>query len=88
MTVAMTLRLPETDVQALDDLVAEGRYPDRSTAVRAAIHELLRFESERRLAEEFQRAYDREPETDDERAELAAAMALTARRIRDEERGR
>jgi Arc/MetJ-type ribon-helix-helix transcriptional regulator len=83
----MTLRLPEQDAAALDDLVASGRYPDRSAAVRAAVSRLLALEAEQALAEEFERAYGREPETEQERAELAAAMALTARRILDEERG-
>jgi len=87
MTRSMTLRLPEQDAAALDDLVASGRYPDRSAAVRAAVSRLLALEAEQALAEEFERAYGREPETEQERAELAAAMALTARRILDEERG-
>jgi hypothetical protein len=45
------------------------------------------LEYERELAEEFRRAYARQPATEEARAEPAAAMALTAERIRDEERG-
>lgn len=83
----MTLRLPSEYAKALDKLVRDGRFRDRSSAVRAAIARLLALEYERELAEEFRRAYARQPATEEERAEPAAAMALTAERIRDEERG-
>ena len=60
-----------------------GSVGRRSDSGDAAAH----LEAERALAEEFQRAYDHQPEAEQERLELAAAMALTARRILDEERG-
>jgi Arc/MetJ-type ribon-helix-helix transcriptional regulator len=81
MTIAMTLRLPARDAEALDRLVAEGRYPDRSTAVRTAILGLLRAEHERALALAYERGYGAHP-GDEGWAEDAAAVfdALVAER--------
>jgi Arc/MetJ-type ribon-helix-helix transcriptional regulator len=81
MTIAMTLRLPEKDAAALDKLVAEGRYPDRSTAVRTAVMGLLRAERERALALAYERGYGAQPD-DEGWAEDAAAVfdALVAER--------
>ena len=73
MTIAMTLRLPEKDAAALDKLVAEGRYPDRSTAVRTAVIGLLRAEQERALAWAYERGYGAHP-GDEGWAEDAAAV--------------
>jgi Arc/MetJ-type ribon-helix-helix transcriptional regulator len=81
MTIAMTLRLPEKDAAELDKLVAEGRYPDRSTAVRTAIIGLLRAEHERAVALAYERGYGAHP-GDEGWAEDAAAVfdALVAER--------
>jgi Arc/MetJ-type ribon-helix-helix transcriptional regulator len=81
MTIAMTLRLPAEDAEALDRLVVEGRYPDRSTAVRTAILGLLRAERERALALAYERGYGARPD-DEGWAEDAAAVfdALVAER--------
>jgi Arc/MetJ-type ribon-helix-helix transcriptional regulator len=81
MTIAMTLRLPEKDAAALDKLVAEGRYPDRSTAVRTAVIGLLQAEHERALALAYERGYGARP-GDEGWAEDAAAVfdALVAER--------
>ena len=35
------IHLPESYVEGLDELVKRGRYPSRSEAIRAAIHDLL-----------------------------------------------
>jgi len=40
----LTLNLPETYVKALDQLVAEGFYPNRCEAIRCAIRDLIRVE--------------------------------------------
>jgi Arc/MetJ-type ribon-helix-helix transcriptional regulator len=81
MTIPMTLRLPEEDAAALDRLIAEGRYPDRSTAVRTAVTGLLRAEQERALALAYERGYGAHP-GDEGWAEDAAAVfdALVAER--------
>ncbi len=40
----ITVHLPEATVQALDDLVRQKKFPNRSEAIRFAIHDLLRDE--------------------------------------------
>jgi len=40
----VTVHLPEKFLEALDTLVAEGRYPNRSEIIRIAIREFLREE--------------------------------------------
>jgi len=40
----VTVHLPEKFLEALDALVAEGRYPNRSEIIRIAIREFLREE--------------------------------------------
>jgi Arc/MetJ-type ribon-helix-helix transcriptional regulator len=81
MTIAMTLRLPTEDAEALDRLVAEGRYPDRSTAVRTAILGLLRAEKERALALAYERGYGAHPDDAGWAEDAAAAFdALVAER--------
>jgi Arc/MetJ-type ribon-helix-helix transcriptional regulator len=81
MTIAMTLRLPAEDAEALDRLVAEGRYPDRSAAVRTAILGLLRAEKERALALAYERGYGAHPGDEGWAEDAAAAFdALVAER--------
>jgi Arc/MetJ-type ribon-helix-helix transcriptional regulator len=81
MTIAMTLRLPKRDAEALDKLVAEGRYPDRSTAVRTAILGLLRAEQERALALAYERGYGAHPDDEGWAEDAATAFdALVAER--------
>jgi Arc/MetJ-type ribon-helix-helix transcriptional regulator len=81
MTIAMTLRLPEKDAAALDKLVAEGRYPDRSTALRTAVSGLLRAEQERVLAQAYERGYGADPGDEGWAEDAAAAFdAVVAER--------
>lgn len=40
----ITLHLPPRFVKELDELVREGRYPNRSEAIRVAVRDLLREE--------------------------------------------
>ena len=37
-------KLPEAQVKGLDELVREGMYPNKSTAIREAIRDLLKRE--------------------------------------------
>jgi len=41
----ITLHLPELYIQALDDLVKEGYYPNRSEAIRTAVRDMLSIEA-------------------------------------------
>ncbi len=62
MSQQIAIRLPNRDLDALDAAVAERRYPTRAAAVRAGVELLLREERDRRIAEEYRRAYGEQPE--------------------------
>jgi len=40
----ITVYLPESYLEALDELVREGRYPSRAEAIRVAVRDLLNKE--------------------------------------------
>ncbi|MBO3804110.1 MAG: type II toxin-antitoxin system ParD family antitoxin [Candidatus Brockarchaeota archaeon] len=44
MLKVVTVKLPERLVNALDVLVKQGQYPNRSEAIRAAIRDLIKKE--------------------------------------------
>jgi Arc/MetJ-type ribon-helix-helix transcriptional regulator len=46
--VLLSVHLPEQLLEELDRLVAEGVFPSRSEAIRTAVWELVRRESQRR----------------------------------------
>ena len=62
MTVQVPVRLTEEDVAALDVLVKDGRFANRSEAMRAALAELLREEREREIEEAYRRGYGEHPQ--------------------------
>jgi Arc/MetJ-type ribon-helix-helix transcriptional regulator len=83
MTIQLAVRLPEEHVEALDAVVASGRYKNRTAAIVGAI-KLLR---EAELVEAYRRAAAR-PLTGEEReldAFLDAANRSTFRSIEAEE---
>jgi Arc/MetJ-type ribon-helix-helix transcriptional regulator len=59
MTQVITVRIPDRDAAALDELVRMGRFTDRSSAVREAITDLL-------MADVYARAYGAQPQTAEE----------------------
>lgn len=77
----IAIRLPEEDLAALDAAVAAGRYPSRAAAVRAGIHELVRTERNRELADAYRRAYADTPQEEwfAESSAHAAGELLTER---------
>jgi antitoxin ParD1/3/4 len=40
----VTVKLPEGLIKGLDDLVRQGMYPSRSSAIRAAVRDMLKRE--------------------------------------------
>ena len=40
----VTVKLPEGLIKGLDDLVRQGMYPSRSSAIRAAVRDMLKKE--------------------------------------------
>jgi Arc/MetJ-type ribon-helix-helix transcriptional regulator len=81
MTIQIALRIPDELVEQLDIVVAEGRYPTRTDAVRAAIQELAERERRRRIDAAIVDGYTRIPPT---AAEEAWASAATREMISEE----
>lgn len=53
----ITVHIPEKFLEALDELVAEGRYPNRSEIIRIAIRDFLREELWRSSKKETVHSY-------------------------------
>jgi Arc/MetJ-type ribon-helix-helix transcriptional regulator len=62
MSQQIAIRLPEEDLTALDEAIAQGRYPSRAAAVREGLKRLLRDERERELEDAERRAYGEQPQ--------------------------
>ncbi len=73
MTVQVPVRLTEEDVAALDRAVLEGRFANRSAALRAGLTLLLREEREREIEESYRRGYGEHPQE-----EWVGAVGLAA----------
>jgi Arc/MetJ-type ribon-helix-helix transcriptional regulator len=58
---AVAIRLPDNVVQALDRMVADGRYPNRTAAMRDAVERLLAAEKSRALDDAIRAGYERTP---------------------------
>jgi Arc/MetJ-type ribon-helix-helix transcriptional regulator len=86
MTKQIPLRISERDLSALDSVVASGRFPSRSAALRAGLDLLLREEHRRAIDEAYRRGYERTPQEEwvgD--AGLAAFAAFVAAEEDDKE---
>lgn len=62
MTIQIPVRLTETDVAALDTVVASGRFANRSEVLRAGLERVLREEREREIEEAYRRGYGTTPQ--------------------------
>jgi Arc/MetJ-type ribon-helix-helix transcriptional regulator len=62
MTIQVPVRLTETDVAALDAVVASGRFANRSEALRAGLDRVLREEREREIDAAYSRGYGAIPQ--------------------------
>lgn len=85
MSQQIAIRLPDDDLTGIDAAVSEGRFPSRAAAVRAGVDLLLRAERDRRIADEYRRAYGDRP--DDARIG-EAGLRLGAELISNEEHER
>ena len=77
----IAIRLPDDLVGAIDALVAAGRYPTRSDAVRASLKALLVAHEQAEIDRRIVAAYTQAPQTDEE---LAIATAATRALIEEE----
>lgn len=64
MPSQIALRLPDSKLAELDALVRQGTYGNRAEALRAGLERLLEDERERRIAEEYRRAYAEHPQAE------------------------
>lgn len=81
MVTQIAVKLPDRLVRAVDALVADGRYPSRSSAVRAGLDLVLAQARDDAVEQAFAAGFARRPETD---AELAEARRLAVEAIDDE----
>lgn len=68
----VAVRLDDEELATIDRLVAEGRFPSRAAAIRAALAGQRREETERAIEASYALAYGRAP------AEPAGAVAAPA----------
>ncbi len=77
----IAVKLPDALVQELDDLVSQGVFPNRSSAVRLAVEAIIARQRREVLERAFLDGYRRLPESD---GELAEARRLAEQAINDE----
>ncbi len=62
MTQQIAIRIPDDQLQALDDAVEAGHFESRADGVRQALAQLLRELREEQIGREYRKAYARHPE--------------------------
>ena len=62
MTTQVPVRLTDSDLAALDKVVAEGHFASRSDALRAGLKALLSEAREREIEEAYRRGYGKYPQ--------------------------
>jgi len=77
----IAVKLPEALLRDLDDLVAQGTFPNRSFAVRRAVEALVERRRRDGVDRGFAEGYRRFPESD---LEIAQARRLAEQTIHDE----
>jgi len=77
----IAVKLPDGLVRELDELVAQGLFASRSSAVRRAVEMIVSGQHRAALEEVYANAYRRVPESE---SELAEARRLATLAINDE----
>ena len=65
MAQQVNVRVPDDEVEAIDRLVEQGRYANRSVLVVNALRRLLKAERDVEAAEAYRRAYADHPDDED-----------------------
>ena len=81
MTTQIAVKLPDSLLASVDELVKHGVVESRSDAVRVGLGLLRQAADRQRIDEAFRSGFSRHPEGDDE---LADARRLAAEAIEDE----
>ena len=71
-TTSISLRLPDDDLTAIDELVDAGVYKTRSAFLLSIVHDALVSMREQIVAEQYRRAYADQPLADDETWAISA----------------
>ncbi len=77
----IAVKLPDALVRELDELVAQGLFSSRSSAVRRAVEMIVSGRRRDALEEAYARGYRQAPESE---SELAEARRLATQAIDDE----
>ncbi|MEO6629871.1 MAG: ribbon-helix-helix domain-containing protein [Aquihabitans sp.] len=77
----IAVKLPEALVRELDELVAQGLFPSRSSAVRRALEIIVSVQRRDAIEEAYANGYREVPETE---SELAEARRLATQAIENE----
>jgi Arc/MetJ-type ribon-helix-helix transcriptional regulator len=78
MTIQVPTRFRDVEVDALDELVADGVADSRSEAIRLAVARLSDEHRRRKVGQQIVDAYRAQPQTaEDDAWAMASAMALT-----------
>jgi Arc/MetJ-type ribon-helix-helix transcriptional regulator len=62
MATQIAVRIPDAALTAVDAAITAGRFESRAAAVREGLERLLADEREREIAEDYRRAYSKQPE--------------------------
>lgn len=81
MTIQIAVKLPNGMVDAIDRLIAEGRFTSRSQAVRSALDVLVDHHRSRDIDAAFSEGFGRHPESAED---MADATRLAVEAIEDE----
>ena len=74
----IAIRVSEEELALLDRLVAEEHFASRAAVIRDALARLRKERDDREMAEELRRAYERVPETQEERDWASPALLALA----------
>jgi len=73
----VAVKLPEGLVREVDELVARGVFPNRSSVIRQGLEALVEAQRREAVARAYQRGYEATPESEEEMAE-ATRLAVAA----------
>lgn len=80
----IAIRLSEEELALLDRLVAEEHFASRAAVIRDALARLRKERDDQEMAEELRRAYERVPETQEDRDWALSAGLAFAESTKDE----
>ena len=80
-TVQIAVRLEESQLEALDSLIADGEFTSRADAVRSGVAAVVAAAESRRIDDAIRAGYEKHPETS---GEVEAAHAALREAIAEE----